>query len=203
MKNITLFLLLMMSFVVNGFGQKSLIHGTTAMGLPYKYAYLYDPDTKVLLCTPINDREFRFEVAQSDQLKILALSFNTQLFSTYREVLESRDFKYPNGARMVAIEDTVKVTLKEFSKDAIVEGQSLNKDIDSMYAAIKSLNFKAFFEQHPNSPVAIVFLQTLTESALKGSSLFTIADCRLSYQKLADRLKNSDEGKNLLTLISK
>jgi hypothetical protein len=203
MKNITVLVLLIVLFVANGFGQKCMIYGTTATELPYKYAYLYDQDTKVFVTALITNHQFSFEVDRPQKLKILMLSFNKELIKTYEEILESPDYKYPNGARMVALEDTVEVTLKEYTKQALVKGKSLNKDIDGMYLAIKSGKYDTFFKEHPDSPVAIVFLRTLAGLAVKGSSLITIQECKLSYDSLSDRLKNTDEGKELLKMIGK
>ena len=203
MKNITVLVLLMVLFVAKGFGQKCKVYGTTAIDLPYKYAYLYDPDTKVFVTAPVTNHQFSFELDRSEKLKILMLSFNMELMKTYKEVLESPDYKYPNGARMVALEDTVEVTLKEYTKEALVKGKTLNKDIDGMYLAIKLGKYDAFFKEHPDSPIAIVFLKTLTGLATKGSALITIQQCKLSYDSLSDRLKNTDEGKELLKMIAK
>lgn len=203
MRNITVIVLLSVLFIAKGFGQKCIVYGTTATELSYKYVYLYDPDTKVFVTAPVIAHQFSFELDRPEKLKILMLSFNMELMKTYKEVLESPDYKYPNGARMVALEDTVEVTLKEYTKEALVKGKDLNRDIDGMYLAIKSGKYDTFFKQHPDSPVAIVFLKTLTGLATKGSALITIEQCRSSYDSLSDRLKNTDEGKELLKIIAK
>ena len=85
---------------------------------------------------------------------------------------------------------------------AIVEGKILNKDIDDMNLAINSRKYDAFFEQHPDSFIAILFLKILAKYTYNGFPLYTIQERKLSYNKLSDRLKNSDEGKELLQMIS-
>lgn len=203
MKNIVIIALVTVLFITKGFGQKYVIYGTTANHLSYKYAYLYDSDTKIFITEPIVDHQFSFKVDKIEKPKILLLSFNTELFKSYKQVLESPDYKYPNGSRMVALEDTVKVTLKEYTKDAIVEGKILNKDIDDMNIAINSRKYDAFFEQHPDSFIAIMFLKILSKYTLNGLPVYTIQERKLSYDKLSDRLKQSDEGKELLAMIMK
>lgn len=193
----------MLLFVAKSFGQKAVIYGSTASGLSFKYAYLYDPDTKILLTAPLSNYQFSFNLDRSEKLKILMLSFSSDLMYNYGEILESPDYKYPNGVRMVALEDSVEVTLKQYPRHALVKGKDLNTAIDGMYASMKSMKFATFFEQYPDSPVAIVFLKTLTNGALKGVNFFNIIECRLAYDKLSDRLKNTEEGKALFKLFPK
>lgn len=203
MKNIVVIISLMLLFVAKGFGQKSIIYGTTATHLNYKYAYLYNSDTKVFVTAPIIKDEFVFKLDKPEKPKILILSFNTELIKTYDEVLQSPNYKDPNGRRMIALEDTVKVTLKDNAKDALVEGKILNKAIDDMNLAAKLGEYETFFEQHSDSPIALVFLKILAKYSVLGSPLFSVQERKLAYDKLSDRLKNSDEGKELLEIIKK
>lgn len=193
----------MLLFVAKGFGQKQIIYGTTATHLDYKYAYLYNSDTKVFLTAPIIEHQFNFELDKPEKPKILILSFNSKKIRNYKEVLESPDYKDPNGRRMIALEDTVKVTLKDNAKDALVEGKILNKAIDDMNLAAKLGEYKTFFEQHSDSPIALVFLKILAKYSVLGLPLYTIQERKLAFDKLSDRLKNSDEGKELFELIKK
>lgn len=203
MKKIILTMVLLTLFITKGLSQKCIVYGTTAIDLPYKYAYLYDEDTKTFLTAEITNHQFNFNLDKQDKIKILMLSFNTQLYKTYKEILESPDYKYPNRARMIALEDTVEVSLKEYTKNALVKGSRLNKDIDDMYLAIKEKKYSSFFEQHPDSPISIVFLKSLADFAIRDSPVFTMQEFKSSYNKLSENLKNSDEGKELLAIINK
>lgn len=203
MKKIMLVIVLFTLFIAKGYSQKCIVYGTTATELPYKYAYLYDEDTKTFLTAQITNNQFNFNLDKQDKLRILMLSLNTQLFKTYKEVLESPDYKYPNRTRMIALEDTVEVSVKEYAKNALVKGNRLNKDIDDMNLAIKERRYSTFFEQHPDSPISIVFLKSLAEFAIRDSPVFTMQEFKSSYNKLSENLKNSDEGKKLLGIINK
>ena len=48
-----------------------------------------------------------------------------------------------------------------------------------MYAAIKSRKYVLYFEDHSNSPVSLVFLETLANNVAKGFIFLTKEECRL------------------------
>lgn len=204
-KNIVviIFLLTIILVTTKAYGQGCMVYGSTATQSTYKYVYLYDAETKLFITTPVIDYQFNFKLDESLKQKILILSLNSKLFKTYKELLESTDNEYLNGARMIAIEDTVKITVKEDPKNAIVEAKVLNKNIDDMRLSIKSKQYSLFFENHPDSPISLVFLKTLTKYYFNGSPIFTIQECKESYDKLSARIKNSDEGKELFRIINK
>ena len=77
MKRFVVIVLLMFFFIINVFGQKCVIYGTTANHLSYKYAYLYDSDSKTFVTTPIIKNKFIFNLDKPGKLKVLILSFNT------------------------------------------------------------------------------------------------------------------------------
>ena len=58
-------------------------------------------------------------------------------------------------------------------------------------------DFDGFFETHPNSPISILFLKVLSKYSSFGLPLYSLEKQKLSFAKLSDRLKNSDEGKEL------
>ncbi|MEE1946300.1 hypothetical protein VRU48_14340 [Pedobacter sp. KR3-3] len=203
MKNLMATLCLIMLFIAKGFGQHSIIYGTTASYLPEKYAYLYDQDTKILTSAPIVDHQFSFKLDKPEKLKVMTLYFGVDLVKTRDELIKDPNFDSRNGTRVVALEDTVQVSLLETARSAAVKGGRLNRDIDDMFLAIKQKKYEAFFAEHPNSPIAIVFLKTLATNARNSSAFFSIPECKGYYAKLSEGLKNSDEGKELLAIMDK
>ncbi|MFI5451871.1 hypothetical protein ACHMWN_06895 [Pedobacter sp. UC225_61] len=200
-KNIFLTAFVVILLTVKGFSQKSLIYGTTASDWAYKYVYFYDPQTKVLLSSPIIDHKFNIEIDKPNGFKILMLNFNTYLLSTYKELLESPEYGYVNGSRIIALEDTVQISLIDKTQNAIVKGKSLNKDIDDMYVTIKTRKYTNFFEQHSNSPVSLIFLKTLVQNVIDGSSFFNYIECKLWFNKLSEKVKSSNEGKEISKML--
>ena len=192
----------MLFFSAKVFGQNCMVFGTIAPQLTYKYVYLYDPDLKKLISTPITDHKFNFKLDKPEKLKIMMLSFNTYLMTNYQELMDSDDYGYSNRPKMIALEDTVEVTLLEKTKNALVRGKQLNKDIEDMYAAIKSRKYVLYFEDHSNSPVSLVFLETLANNVANGFIFLTKEECRLCYEKLSQELKNSEKGKKIFDTIN-
>lgn len=205
MKNTILIIVLLSALAATkGFGQQTCtIYGKTATNLSYKWAHLYDPDTKTLLTVPVTLHQFGFKLDRPEKLKIVMLSFTTDSMKTYEEIRKSPDLQYPNGIRMVALEDTVNVTLAGYTPYATVKGRDLNKAIDGMLLSIKSINYGSFFDKYPDSPVAVVFLKTLADNVNKGWDYLSKAECKSFYDKLSANLKNSEEGKELLKMINK
>lgn len=202
MKNNLILLSIMLFFSAKVFGQNCMVFGTIAPQLTYKYAYLYDPDLKKLISTTITEHKFNFKLDKPEKLKIMMLSFNTYLMTNYQEMIDSDDYGYPNRAKMIALEDTVEVTLLEKTQNALVKGKQLNKDIEDMYAVIKSRRYAIYFEEHSNSPVSLILLETLSTNAANGSIFFTKEECRLYYEKLSQELKNSEKGKKIFDTIN-
>lgn len=191
-------------FVTKSFAQSSHIYGTIADHLDYKYAYLYDQASKTFETATITNHKFSFKVDKPDQFKIVSLSFNGALMKNHQEMIESPDFAPPYRPRMIALEDTVKISLlDEEGKQILVEGNRYNQDINDMYLAIKSKQYKPFFELHQDSPVSLIFLKTLTNMAAGNWPFFTKQDCKSYYDKLSDQLKNSDQGREIFAIMSK
>ena len=111
---------MLLFFTAKVFGQNCMVFGTIAPHLTYKYAYLYNPDLKKLISTTITDHEFNFKLDKPEKLKIMMLSFNTYLMTNYQELMDSDDYGYSNRPKMIALEDTVEVTLLEKTKNALV-----------------------------------------------------------------------------------
>jgi hypothetical protein len=202
MKKNLILLTIILFFTAKVFGQNCIVTGTIAPQLTYKYAYLYDTELKKLISTPINDHKFNFQLAKPEKFKIMMLSFNTYLMSNYQDLMDSEDYEYPNRAKMIALEDTVEVTLLEKTQNALVKGKQLNKDLEDMYAAIKSRRYALYFKEHSNSPVSLVLLETLASNAANGSIFFSKEECMLYYEELSQELKNSDKGKKIFDTIN-
>lgn len=197
MKHIILVALLTVLPLAKSLGQNSLIYGTISADLPYKYAYLYISGSKELISTSIIDKKFSFSLAKRDSLTMLSLSFNTELIKTFQELKESVDYEYPNRPRIVALEDTVEISLNDKTQDALVKGKKLNKAVDEMFFVIKTKKYSDFFESNSENPVSLVFLKTLVQGIINGSPFFSRVDCKLWFNKLSDELRNSKKGKEI------
>lgn len=187
-----------------GFGQSCIVHGTTGPQITYQYIYLYDSDSKVLVTAPISDHKFSFKVDKTDKPKFLMLYFSTDLMKTHKELMDNPDYEYLKKARrIVALEDTIEVSMTDENQRPVVKGKGLNKDVDDMYMAIKSRKYDVYFEQHSDSPMSMVFLKTLTESASKGFPFLGLSECKSYFHKLSNGLKESDEGKAVWSMINR
>lgn len=70
-----------------------------------------------------------------------------------------------------------------------------------MFKAIKTKSYAAYFGQYSESPVSLVFLETLAMYVNGEPPLFNGQACKLWYDKLSVRLKNSTKGKEILELL--
>lgn len=191
----------MLLFVFKGFAQDCLVYGTTAPDMLYKYAYLYDLDSKTFLTAPIVNHQFSFKLNKPDKLSLFTFNVNTNLMKSHEELIKSPDYRMPNKGRLIALEDSVSISMTTTTQEAAVKGGTLNKAIDDMFLAIKSRKYESFFEQYSDSPVAIVFLKSLAELVAKGVPTLSKTECKTYYNKLSDRLKNSAEGQEILKII--
>lgn len=191
----------MLLFVFKGFAQDCLIYGTTAPDMLYKYAYLYDLDSKTFLTAPIVNHQFSFKLNKPDKLRLFTFNVNTDLMKSHEELIKSPDYGMPNRGRIIALEDSVKISMTTVTQEAAVKGRILNKAIDDMFLAIKSKKYESFFEQYPDSPISIIFLKTLVKNIVSSMPLFSRTECKTYYNKLSDRLKNSAEGQEILKII--
>ncbi len=188
--------------VSESLAQKSFIYGSTAGDLPYKYAYLYDSNSGKFFIANIVDHKFSFSLDKPEGLKMLSLSFNTKILSTFQEVNDSPDYGYPNRPKLLAVEDSVEVFLNGKTQNAIVTGDSLNLALADMFKTIKTKNYANYFGQYSESPVSLVFLETLAMYVNGDPPLFNRLECKLWYDKLSLRLKNSSKGKEILELLA-
>ena len=202
MKHIILSALLFLTMISESLAQKSLIYGSTAADLPYKYVYLYDSDSGKFFVANIVDHKFSFSLDRPEGLKMLSLSFNTKILKTFQEVKDSPDYGYPNRSKLLAVEDSVEVFLNGKTQNAIVTGDSLNLALADMFKAIKTKGFAAYFGQYSESPVSLVFLETLAMYVNGNPPLFNRLECKLWYDKLSLTLKNSSKGKEILELLT-
>lgn len=179
--------------------QNCKINGTLTDQSFYKYAYLYISKTKELSVTPIVANKFQFNIANQKEAILGIMFLGLDSLKTYDDVIQ-------NGivgnriSRLIALED-LDIKIDENINTAIINGGSLNKDLDQMSSTSRSLDFKPFFEQHPDSPIALIFLKSLTAIS-KNHLLAQYVDCKTYYNDLSDRLKNSSEGKEVWAKIN-
>lgn len=179
--------------------QNCKINGTLIDQSFYKYAYLYISKTKELSVTPILANKFQFNIANQKEAILGIMFLGLDSLKTYDDVLQ-------NGivgnriSRLIALEN-LDINIIDNINTAIINGGNLNKDLDQMSSTSKSLDFKPFFEQHPDSPIALIFLKSLTAIS-KNHLLAQYVDCKTYYNDLSDRLKNSSEGKEVWAKIN-
>ena len=173
------------------------LNGTLIYDGSYRYAFLYLPDNKSRHITEIIGKRFCFITKKPDELKLGIIFLGKDSSMTYADVVQQRKYGV-NESRSVVIEDLEIIIDNDVSK-AIVNGGMLNKDNDKMYKAISTSQYDEFFDQNPNSPLALELLKALIIINIKklpfgGSSAFNI---KSYYNKLSDRLRNSEKGKDL------
>ena len=172
------------------------ITGTLANGTPYRFAYLYYAKENKTIRTPVVLNQFLFQVDQPSQPQVAILFLGTDSLKTYKDAIEERSEIGPKGTRLIAIEDSTMIDIQDNINEGIVTGGNLNKDLNDMYLSSKSMQYEQFFNAHPNSPIALIFLKSLIQIS-KIPNFSSYVDCKLYYSKLSDSLKNSKEGKKL------
>lgn len=165
----------------------------------FKYACLYISKTKKLSITPIIANKFQFDI-EKQQEEILGIVFlGLDSLNTCNDVKQNGITGF-RASRMIALEDMT-ICVQEDIRKAAIYGGRLNKDLDQMNTCSRSLDFKPFFQQHPDSPIALIFLKSL--SIIGKKPLFAgYVDCKSYYNDLSDRLKNSTEGKEVWAKIN-
>ena len=174
------------------------ISGTVTDNAEAKYAYLvsfYNSVTK----TPIVNGRFEFNLKKDRELDMRALILRADSVMTYDMFMQQKRAQ-ADDSRTILI-DNFEVETGKIVATAVVKGSSLNKDLDDMFAAIKSQAFEQYFANHNDSPVALLFLKSLAQIG-GGSSMFASYDCKTYYNLLSDRLKQSPDGLLLAQKIS-
>lgn len=197
-RNIGLTILLLFSTVCSLYSQATncTVTGTVDRNLPYKYAYLYNSKKNVLLKTPIVLNHFKFNASRHEELTLASLFFAMDSLMTYSNMLEKKAERIFEE-KILAIEDSVNVKVPtENMKEAIVTGGPLNKALNEMYLTNSKRNYGEFFLKYPDSPVSLLYLKVLIN--ISKTSMGAGVDCTSYYNSLSNRLKNSEEGKELV-----
>ncbi len=166
-----------------------------------RYAFLYLQERKTTLYQPIINTAFKFVVEKKTKFETGVLYFGID--STLK-LIDVQSTRRPNGKEFtsVVLEDTVHITVSDAPRMVKISGGALNKDMTDMFNTIKSGDYLNFFSTHPDSPVSMLFLKTLTK--LKNSSFFDPEfDYKGCYMKLSEDLRKSPEGLALWDLITK
>lgn len=199
-KNLLLLILTVFTTLsVHSQTQNCKITGTLTDQSFYKYAYIYISKTKELSITPIVANKFQFNINRQKEAILGIMFLGLDSLKTSEDVLQN-GISGNRISRLIALED-MDINITENINTAIVSGGNLNKDLDQMSSTSKSLDFKPFFEQHPDSPIALIFLKSLTAIS-KNHMLAQYVDCKTYFNDLSDRLKNSSEGKEVWAKIS-
>lgn len=166
------------------------ISGTVSDNPEAKFAYLvsfYNSVTR----TPVLNGCFELNLKKDRELDMRALMIRKDSVMTYEMFMQQKSIQ-ADDSRTILI-DNFEVATGKTVADAVVKGSSLNKDLDDMFATIKSHAYEQYFTDHNDSPVSLLFLKSLAQIG-GGSSMFASYDCKKYYSLLSDRLKQSPEG---------
>jgi hypothetical protein len=165
----------------------------------FRYACLYISKTKKLTVTPIINNEFHFNLStqQEEVLGILFLGLDS--LHTINDVKANGVAGYYQS-RMIALEN-MDICIDDDMNNAMIYGGKWSTDLDQMNSSTRNLDFKPFFEQHPDSPIAMILLKSLTVIS-KKPIFAAYVDCKSYFNDLSDRLKNSAEGKEVWAKIN-
>jgi hypothetical protein len=165
----------------------------------FRYACLYISKTKKLTITPIVNNEFHFKLSRQQEEVLGILFLGLDSLHTIDDVKENGVAGYYQS-RMIALEN-MEICIDDDMNKAMIYGGKWSNDLDQMNSSTRSLDFKPFFEQHPDSPIAMILLKSLT--VISKKPVFAgYVDCKSYFNNLSDRLKNSDEGKEVWAKIN-
>jgi hypothetical protein len=194
-----LILLLFLLFSIEGLHAQALdveINGTLIDAPQYKCVYLANLKQKTFLVTPIVKGGFGFKTQITVDGSLAHLFFDTDSTRTIDYLLQSRNGDH---TRLVAIEDATLAFTANAKAMEVIKGP-LNNDVNDMYEAMATSAFEKYFETHSESAVSLVFLRALIAVGSKNKGVTPI-NCKVLYDKLSERLKNSSKGKELLSLL--
>jgi hypothetical protein len=168
------------------------IKGTFVGSINYKYAYLVDLELKSIIKTVITGGKFKFILAKPESYQTTQLFFEEDSIKTVTYFLEQSKRASVNR-RIVAIENADLIFVKNALDMKVTSGQ-LNEDINQMYKVMETRDFQTFFDQHPDSEISLSLLKAL----IRLNKIFENSfDCKAFYDKLSERIKNSQKGKEL------
>jgi len=189
----------------NGFSQdnKAVLRGDVDVSSKYKFAFLYQVDTKTRIVTPISEHKFIFELPQSSNLvgKQCYIFLGTDSSRTFADARHARPYGEVDY-KSVMIEKNVVVHVNGEINKAQVIGGRLNKDLIEMFRFIEEGNYLGFFSDHTDSTVSLILLNALF--ALKDVKYFPLAiDYKEQFSRLSEKVRNSDEGRKTWEKINK
>lgn len=204
LKKIAVIILLLLPIIyangqVTTYEVAGLIKGTSY----YKYAYLYQSETKNLLKTKVQNQQFLFVGEFTLERKGFNAAFiflsNDSLdkFIDQQEVvLKQLDRQY----RIMVMDGTpIKITIEDEVKNAKVEGGNLNKDYDEMNLAVRERRYIDFIESHSDSPISLLLIRGILP--MKKFPFIGQLDFQELYDKLSDKVRQSEYGLETLKKI--
>lgn len=204
LKKIAVIILLLLPIIyangqVTTYEVAGLIKGTSY----YKYAYLYQSETKNLLKTKVQNQQFLFVGEFTLEKKGFNAAFiflsNDSLdkFIDQQEVvLKQLDRQY----RILVMDGTpIKITIEDEVKNAKVEGGNLNKDYDEMNLAVRERRYIDFIESHSDSPISLLLIRGILP--MKKFPFIGQLDFQELYDKLSDKVRQSEYGLETLKKI--
>jgi len=205
MKRFLLFLLIVTTSNLFAQTKSVLLSGEISTLSEYKYAFLYDAETKTRYIQPIIEKKFEFIFSKNSDLenKIVSLYFGKDSTRTFADA--RRRFAFVDSeTRQIALEEGTKIFILGSIDDAVVKGGKLNSDLLDMKAAIKSLKYNDFFVSHPDSPISITFLHALF--MLRTNEMFIKYSEALDYEKIfssfSSNIRETERGKKLGALLA-
>jgi hypothetical protein len=167
------------------------ISGTVSDKPEVRYAQLVSLEKKAVTRVPVANGRFEFNLKKSKELDMRALMLTADSSLTYENYMQETRSRM-DDSRMILVEDA-EITSGKIVADAVVKGSSLNKDLEDMFATIKSQNFEQYFAEHSDSPVSMLFLKSLAQIGGAGSA-FHPYDCKKYFALLSNRLQQSQDG---------
>lgn len=175
------------------------ISGTVSDKPEVRYAQLVSLEKKAVTRVPVANGRFEFNLKKSKELDMRALMLTADSSLTYENYMQETRSR-TDDSRMILVEDA-EITSGKIVADAVVKGSSLNRDLEDMFATIKSRNFEQYFAEHPDSPVSMLFLKSLAQIGGAGSA-FHSYDCKKYFALLSNRLQQSQDGLALAQKIN-
>lgn len=180
---------------------KYIVFGKVDSQCVNSYAFLYLPERKLTIHQPIVNLTFKFIVDKKLKFETVMLYFGKDSTKTYNDIQSDRRFGVKDIV-LVALEDSVYISVNNDLNTVKVVGRNLNRDLMEMGDAIKSGNYLDFFSSHSDSQVSLLFLRSLAR-VNKRLIFDQLIDCELYYSKLSEGLKKSPEGLVVWNMISK
>lgn len=195
---ISLLCLVLCSNITHGQTKRSKIDGFLEPSF-YTYAYLYLANRGTTVKMPILNKKFSFIIKQENEFETAILYFGIDSNRTYADILDKRSLGFQES-KIIALEDTIVVYVKENVKESLVVGGSHTNALNAMDEANKTGNYKTFFEQYDKSPVSLLLLSALVRVE-KRSNYSTFLDYEKIFHSFPEDLQNSKKGLEIKELL--